>query len=489
MLSSKISEKKNKLCGESSEEFSCMVDLSEAEDQADLFTGPNDCYSTTSSVEECDILWLGRPFRPSDNELVSKLNGFINRISGTEFFREKELQYTIMNQLKDLLPEDFRFHPSSYSLMREYDLLKKDVINSGDEKLWIAKPSDGGDGDDIFVFRNMEELHNRGIQDDMVVQHYISNPLTLHNRKWDARLYLMIHGINPMKGYASVDWGFGRFCVADYDDSDVTNPFSHITNSAINSKSENFVNPEEEDSNEERVLGRYHMTRVWEMIAEQYPEANIEDMKAQVLQISNGILRAFRPSIEIESSQMLGTIKDPSENSKYFHILGLDIMFDDKFNAWLIETNRFPSMNLYFMSPNAEGVLSKTRSAIDESRKRTIIREWVKILVGKTESTEFVKCYDSEDPSTGDGEFVLEKVYELYKQLSGGELKSSLSRNEIERLWDLLSKDANSQANKEAIERINFHENSELKISDLLEFLKSTHNGINDIIQTAVSLV
>ena len=361
------------------DEFRCEFGISEAEDQeaiGKMMQNEFDNYSLTSSIEESDILWFGRPFNSSDVNLVPRVKGYLNRICGTEIFREKELQYTIMNQLKEFLPDEYKYHPSSYSLMKEYELLQKDVLRSAPNKLWIAKPSDGGDGDDIFLFKTMEELHDAGVNDDMVVQHYIANPLILKKKKWDARVYLIIHGINPMKGYISVDCGFGRFCTEDYDNSDTSNVFSHITNSAINSKSEKFMNSEEgvEDS-PDKVASRYYFSHIWKMIKEEYPEANIDDMKQQIKDISTGILRSFRAAIEVKSCQILEIGQNVENNDKFFHILGLDIMFDDNFNAWLIETNRFPSMALYFNSPNEEGVLEQKRSVIDEKVKSTLINE------------------------------------------------------------------------------------------------------------------
>jgi D-alanine-D-alanine ligase-like ATP-grasp enzyme len=35
------------------------------------------------------------------------------------------------------------------------------------------------------------------------------------------------------------------------------------------------------------------------------------------------------------------------KNSKVFHIMGLDILIDKKNNAWLMEINSNPSMNIF----------------------------------------------------------------------------------------------------------------------------------------------
>lgn len=235
------------------EGFRCALGVSEADDQEALLKvvyNKHENYTLTANVEESDIVWFGRPFLPSDVEMIPKIKGFLNRICGTEIFRDKDTQCWILNQCKEFFPEAFSFHPGSYCLMKDYDQLQKEVNMTAPNKLWIAKPSDGGDGDGIFLFKTMEELHNYGLTDDMVVQQYIGNPLLLKKKKWDARVYVMIHGINPMRGYISTDCGLGRFCTEDYDTSDTGNIFSHLTNYSINRKSEKYVNAEDENSTE-----------------------------------------------------------------------------------------------------------------------------------------------------------------------------------------------------------------------------------------------
>jgi hypothetical protein len=37
--------------------------------------------------------------------------------------------------------------------------------------------------------------------DEYVVQNYISNPYLIQKKKWDLRVYVMIHGISPMRAY------------------------------------------------------------------------------------------------------------------------------------------------------------------------------------------------------------------------------------------------------------------------------------------------
>lgn len=427
--------------------FRCSICISESDDQEALVNvvyNQHDNYKKTEDVEDADIVWFGRPFQPSDVEMLPKLKGFLNRICGTEIFRDKDTQAWLLNQCKEFFPEAFSFHPGSFCLMKDYDMLQKEVMRSAPSRLWIAKPSDGGDGDGIFLFKTMEELHNFGLTDDMVVQQYIGNPLLLNKKKWDARVYVMIHGINPMRAYISTDCGLGRFCTEDYDTSDTANIFSHLTNYSINRKSDKYVNKSDEDSENdsevttEKVETKVTLTKVWQMIKNEYPHVDIAALKQKVKDISADVLRSCRAAIEVKCSEMLDMNMPAELNDKFFHVLGLDIMFDDNFDAWLFETNRFPSMDIYFNHENSEGVNERHRSIIDEKIKGTLLHESFKILVGKQESEIFTKFYDSGEAGSQDAEFLYEKVFKVYRKLSGNSLKETITVADFYKLLNYL---------------------------------------------------
>lgn len=415
--------------------FRCTVCISESDDQEALVKvvyNQHENYKVSYDVEGSDIVWMGRPFEKKDNEILPRLNGFINRICGTEIFRDKDTQCWILNQCKKYFPEAFNFHPGSYCLMKDIELLTRDVMSSNSKKLWIAKPSDGGDGDGIFLFKTMEELHNIGLQDDMVVQQYIGNPLLLNKKKWDSRIYVVVHGINPMRAYISTDCGLGRFCTEDYDTSDTANIFSHLTNYSINRKSDKYQNQENSsdddasDEDEVKFNTKMSMKDVWKLIHKEYPHVSIESLKQKVIDCAANVLRSCRSSIEVRCAEMMDMNMTEEQNDKFFHVLGLDIMFDDNFDAWLFETNRFPSMDIALNQPDKDGVNHKFRSVIDEKIKGTLLHESFKILVAKQESEVFKKFYDSGEQGSEDAEFLYEKVVAVYRKLCGNDLKDTL---------------------------------------------------------------
>ena len=462
------------------EGFRCTIGISESEDQealAKIVYNQHENYTLTNSIEDSDIVWMGRPFQQSDNEILPRVRGYINRICGTEIFREKDTQSWILNQCKEFFPEAFSFHPSSFCLMKDYEQLQREVNRTAPNKLWIAKPSDGGDGDGIFLFKTMEELHNFGLADDMVVQQYIGNPLLLKNKKWDTRVYVMVHGINPMKAYISTDCGLGRFCTEDYDTSNTGNIFSHLTNYSINRKSDKYVNNQDENGNEEaseEAPTKVSLTQVWKMIKAEYPECDISALKQKVVDISTDVLRSCRSAIEVKCAEMMDMNMTPEENNKFFHVLGLDIMFDDNFDAWLFETNRFPSMDIALTRETESGVQEKERSIIDEKIKGTLLHESFKILVGKQDSEIFVPFYDSGVAGSNDAEFMYEKVFKVYEKLSGPTLKTSVTIADFYKLLAILPPGLDtSRINIELIiQRLQLKETVNLDLIEVFNGLK-----------------
>jgi len=61
------------------------------------------------------------------------------------------------------------------------------------------------------VFKDLKTISQSARYKDCVIQRYISNPLLINKKKWDMRVYVLIHGVNPMKAYVATDYGLARF--------------------------------------------------------------------------------------------------------------------------------------------------------------------------------------------------------------------------------------------------------------------------------------
>ena len=71
------------------------------------------------------------------------------------------------------------------------------------------------------------------------------------------------------------------------------------------------------------------------------------------------------------------------ENSKVFHILGLDVLIDKKNRAWLMEINSNPSLNIFLERETADGTSEKILQEIDKHIKSKVVTEAINIVCGK----------------------------------------------------------------------------------------------------------
>ena len=73
-----------------------------------------------------------------------------------------------------------------------------------------------------------------------IIQKYIDNPLLINKRKFDIRWYVLVTAIN---GNIWAYWykdGYIRTSCKEFSLKNVTNKFIHLTNDAIQKKSENY---------------------------------------------------------------------------------------------------------------------------------------------------------------------------------------------------------------------------------------------------------
>lgn len=63
-----------------------------------------------------------------------------------------------------------------------------------------------------------------------------------------------------------------------------------------------------------------------------------------------------------------------------FQILGLDILVDETLNAWLLEVNANPSLNVYTDKELPNGDIEQTLSELDKFVKTALISDTIKVV-------------------------------------------------------------------------------------------------------------
>jgi tubulin polyglutamylase TTLL6/13 len=83
-------------------------------------------------------------------------------------------------------------------------------------------------------------------------------PYTIDNLKFDLRVYVLVYGVDPLRVFVFQE-GLARFATEEYvgpQKCNLDNLFMHLTNYAIQKKSEGFVQNEtaDDDSGHKRSL-------------------------------------------------------------------------------------------------------------------------------------------------------------------------------------------------------------------------------------------
>lgn len=114
---------------------------------------------------------------------------------------------------------------------------------NGEDHLWILKPASMSRGRGIEVMNDLEKVVHYWFTSDIewVGQKYIERPLIIHKKKFDIRQWILVTDFSPLTIWFYNDC-YLRFCAEDYNTSEISNRFSHLSNNSIAKYSENFEN-------------------------------------------------------------------------------------------------------------------------------------------------------------------------------------------------------------------------------------------------------
>lgn len=150
--------------------------------------------------------------------------------------------------------------------------------------------------------------------------------------------------------------------------------FMHLTNYSLNKNSENYKAPDDEflqdDTGSKRLI-----SSLWKTLAELGHDVDLikdkikDTVKKAVICLEPYLIHYFHTQISYEHSE-----------AKNFHIVGFDILLDNKLNAWLMEINANPSFNMFLERDLPNGDVEKTLSELDKYVKSKVIGEAIRIV-------------------------------------------------------------------------------------------------------------
>jgi hypothetical protein len=309
-------------------------------------------FDETDDVARADLFWSDKmifldKFKAFPPALIVNRIPRMNEISfKTTFF---ELLRHAANQFESLCSP--RFIPRTWSLPADRGLFCESVSRGDAKGPWILKPADGQCGYGIcFVFGLADDL-----KDGHVVQEYIrplvfrgddgpwgqTDPRRFPGHKWDWRVYVMlVHAINGEEfGVYFSHFGLLRFCSEPYEELTPNSvSFSQITNLSINVRNPNLVESPVRKWIDSFPAIRRRVNEVKGTDAYQREYDKNDPIVNRIKEISLFVALAIRGSID-EKLKHEGFADRP-----YFHVVGLDLMFDDHGDPYLLELNDRPSM-------------------------------------------------------------------------------------------------------------------------------------------------
>ena len=267
----------------------------------------------------------------------------------------KNLSATIFNMARKLgcpvsfvpptynLPDDLNLVLEAFGEHQDDKGSNKSKIRS--RKTYIVKPTAGAQGDGIFLAQNFRDIeinlcHNQSKK--VVVQKYISSPMTIDGKKFDLRIYVLIRQFQPKLEIYLCEEGLVRLCSEKYvkpSGKNLKKLYSHLTNYSLNKHSENFDHNGDIDKGSKRSLSSFY-----EFLSHEGIDA--DQLKTKLKTIAYNTGQAIRPYIIHGCNKILAACA----NGKSFQILGLDVLIETKksgaFDVHLLEINSNPSVSI-----------------------------------------------------------------------------------------------------------------------------------------------
>eukprot|EP00927_Polykrikos_kofoidii_P065996 TRINITY_DN61679_c0_g1_i1.p1 TRINITY_DN61679_c0_g1~~TRINITY_DN61679_c0_g1_i1.p1 ORF type:complete len:736 (+),score=102.36 TRINITY_DN61679_c0_g1_i1:44-2251(+) len=302
---------------------------------------------------DASALWVDQGesgWKISPYQLVSKFPGILQSC------RKVDLAISLRAML-DAYPRDYAFVPRTWILSSALPEDAVELKQTMEEKhgwTFICKPTAGSQGKGVRLVKKFADLR-LPLADvfqpkadgkttritEYVVQRYLSKPLLVDGFKFDCRIYVVITSVVPLRAYLFRE-GLARFCTYKYKQPrahNLSNSCMHLTNFAVNKRSDAFASSQAHDEGSKRSL-----SSVFARIASSGGPSS-KDLWGEISHIAEKTLLALRPYlVEHMSSCQHGALHPTGP--KGFQILGFDVIFDERYRPYLLELNAQSSLSV-----------------------------------------------------------------------------------------------------------------------------------------------
>lgn len=311
-------------------------------------------------------------------------------------------------------------------LMRSYDacaahvpetyILPDDQIpKSAWKRPLIFKPGEGSQGEGIYLLFSERDLQRRlelCKAEEAVVQAYLDSPMLMDGYKWDCRVYVLVLSLDPLRIFVCRE-GLVRVCSEPYAAATARNAHhigAHLTNYSISKYTPEFVHSDDPLDGEHGTKRTLTATldalerrgcdtaTMWDSIVHQ-ATTTAEALAAELLGAGE-VDCALWPARDAGWNKQgwAGSKELPGQHSttNCFHILGLDIMFDSKGKAWLLEVNCSPSLAVDSVFPTT-GPAAEEPAAVPEGTAHAELMHRALEVMGR-KATKVCKCMSHHRP-------------------------------------------------------------------------------------------
>lgn len=228
-------------------------------------------------------------------------------------------------------PEFLKFSEKFKEFEEMVDETGKKLAN-----LWIVKPGENSNrGNGISVLGDINgiknELKNNPFpstgQHTFIIQKYLEKPYLVNKRKFDIRCYAMITSLNgSLQGYFYQE-GYIRTTSKPFSLTS-TNKYVHLTNDAVQKKSDDY--------------GKYEKANKMSYIDFQRYLDNHQSPKVNFFsEILPGIKSIIKDTIQAVFLKI-----DVNKRAHCFEVFGYDFLLDSSLKPWLLEVNTNPCLEL-----------------------------------------------------------------------------------------------------------------------------------------------
>jgi hypothetical protein len=356
-------------------------------------------------LTQCDddpsalIVWWDGLMQMSDFSLLYP-HQRVNKIPGMDVLCYKNTFFQALSRMHHHFPSLYHFFPTTFQLPFQFGDFQREHLrlcaelsqrppSSSSHRggvTWIVKPQIGCCGNGIRLIQNCSDVATH--TDLAIVQRYVA-PYLIDGYKFDFRFYVLIATLDPLTIYLYNE-GLARFCTHLYAPptrDTLGDRFSHLTNTAVNVGNAHHSRPILEYATSvlariARVDGRgCHLWRRIRHAALLSVVAQYQSMLQNTGLVSADGRRESQPPRDWKPPQ-----RAIDDRRRYFHILGIDVMVNDRCDPIVLEINDRPSLCVTYEleQPLKVRMLADALSAItvdgSERTEGAIVGGWERLL-------------------------------------------------------------------------------------------------------------